>query len=1505
MPDARIETVRAWMQARHIRRRHVILASVLLVLLVVFIYVTRPGVQRQFALDKLGPQLDSLAIEFVQVTPWSAELRGVDVAVGGGRYHIGALNVGFNPLAAFAHTLSIRELKLLDTVIDLRGLPPGAPATTPFPGLLAAMNHGYALKLGRLDGRLSILLKGEQQVDLTAHGSDFAPLRVGNLELAAHLVPGADKPPLDVSGQLAITQVNRGRVRLLDAKFDSNLPLAPASEAQHLEVMLEVEPPPEYLEQRKEARKVSAPDGSEHILPDPEALSLRVRLGNTAPARFEVSGRYRGEDGVFRGHYRLADISALLTTLSAGAPLPALVTDTHGQVEVDSLHLRGKLALDSRTRVSELQHVLGDTAALPQQLDVALSTQGSFDAEQFTLAAFKLDLIDTNTVNRLAMVMGAPLSLPFATPLSVLDTPRELARLVVGPLPLAWLQGLASGQVLNGELLGPYALLIDDQKRIRLQALAPTSVSGVRVATIDTPSADSDDGQAKAASETVLIENLNLLATPSLSWSADFLRYALNDVRIVVGEAKLAEFSVKAASKQGEEGARTWRYRTEAALHYDALASVPSAVERIKDYPLPSGTSVAFKGIVTSHAEALSVEKAQLEISGAERPKLVQLDGLQPFHFTLGDGLKLSNPQGELATLATRGIDLAWLNPLLAGMTLSGHLASADFKVVAPSAGSVSLSAAGPLSVEGFGLNRDGQQVLSGLAIKVSPDLNYSATDSQASLKNLSIRSGTGSLVTGDLDVAIHNEAGQAPQIATKGRLTLDIIRLAGQPVVATALGDPLPELPIQAALDFDIGMKAEAIKVNRSHAELTVGDRATLTLDATPGLALKTRLADGEDLAQHFIGAASLDIKDLSSETLNHFVPLGPLSFAEINSSLRIRSDGHFLRASTLAPLGIDAVRVNDGARELLREFSLKTNASVRVKGHEIRTSFKKLALTFAAQPTQPALTGHIMAHIDPDKTVALTKLGAELNADLPQLLSQPAVLPGHKLKSGSVVFTAAVDGERKITANAVLENLATDVALAIKTFEFPVNGELAADGRGFSFTAPLIGHGKSGVSNATVAGHYAPQPDEIRVLNLDIASDVFYLNDILATAEAIKTGTVTAPPTAETKEETKPVKLALNETPDQHAIWKVVPPAVVVNLQIDKLFYTDYLAFTDVGGQLDMRTHRLALRGIKAHFHDSSFKFDGETRFDEKAEQPYNLDVTGNIKDFNLNQFFTELVPGEKPRVEGLFGVDVKAFGQFPNFSQLRNKALFDITMQSRNGLFRPLPPDSGLMLGASDVLGIVGEGLSYVPTGGFGAGAIARLVNYIAQIDYDTIDIHLKRDESRNVTIEQFQVLSPTIALLATGGIQHEDGSDIFDAPLELNANLDMLGRGAAILYSMDLMQDKRNDLGYWRGPEFRIWGTAATPESNFEDVINHAADGTTKGAFLRPISGLIGNLKYRWFDSDSRTREALQGERRDMRAEKIVTTGEGGKVVQVPVPAAGATEPSAPAAPTPAP
>ena len=41
---------------------------------------------------------------------------------------------------------------------------------------------------------------------------------------------------------------------------------------------------------------------------------------------------------------------------------------------------------------------------------------------------------------------------------------------------------------------------------------------------------------------------------------------------------------------------------------------------------------------------------------------------------------------------------------------------------------------------------------------------------------------------------------------------------------------------------------------------------------------------------------------------------------------------------------------------------------------------------------------------------------------------------------------------------------------------------------------------------------------------------------------------------------------------------------------------------------------------------------------------------------------------------------------------------------------------------------------------------------------------------------------------------------------------------------------------------------------------------AGDGTIRGSITRPISGLIGNLKYRWFNDNRKAKEAAKAQRR---------------------------------------
>jgi hypothetical protein len=363
-----------------------------------------------------------------------------------------------------------------------------------------------------------------------------------------------------------------------------------------------------------------------------------------------------------------------------------------------------------------------------------------------------------------------------------------------------------------------------------------------------------------------------------------------------------------------------------------------------------------------------------------------------------------------------------------------------------------------------------------------------------------------------------------------------------------------------------------------------------------------------------------------------------------------------------------------------------------------------------------------------------------------------------------------------------------------------------------------------------------------------------VFYLNDILNTLNAIA-GRQQGGEDAE-KPEATAADLAAAEAqellPDERAFWDTLYKRHAT-FHIGQLFYTDYLVIQDISGRADFTPERLSLENFEAHFHDSPIRLNALMTF-TPGEAPYDLDLQADVKDFDLAKFFRELVPDSKPRAEGLFNVSLDATGKSPNMAQYRNQLLFDMRLQSRDGLFRLLDPNSALVGGTTGFAGVIGEAVSYLPTGLLGLGAVSRLVEYIKVIDYDKIDIQLLRDASRDVQIRRYVVQNPEILMTASGGVDYQEGVDIMQSPLAMDAKLNFRGKGAAIMYDLDLLESEQDAYGYWKGPDIRFWGTPATSESNLGEIITKAGNAAILGGITRPISGLIGNIRYRWFEDE---------------------------------------------------
>lgn len=1443
---------------RHPWRTAAVLGGSLLTIAAALLF--NPGLQQRWLLPKLMPfateaGVQHLELDYLHLTPWSVDLRGLRANVRGMELRIGTVELDFNPFGLLTDTIIVHELRVPDATVDLTRFVPGPPSTTPFPGVLHLLDAGYGIALYDVAITADVQLDATRRVHATVRADEVRPHVEGALDY--EIAYAGDGQQVDVDGSLQVEQLSGGRFRALRSAAMAVITADALPAPERVAVTLAVAPAPGT----GHARAVARERRREGIVlpPSPEALTITVELRDAADAtraKLDFEGLYRGDDGSLRGGYRLQADNGLVEPYTGAQPLPDFALTASGDFGLETMSGGVDLTADATTRLSDLAQVLGANPALPPALSLHSAATLALQGGRLALTRFEHALNEpaagaATATPLVALNLQAPLVVELDAPAELLASPRAFGTLSVSQLPLPWFDGLLPGHSLvGGTLDAAFDIAADDEARLQVLPLTPLSIG---VTTL-------------RAGEDVLVPALRLTAQPRLTWSAEQLRLRVAALVLESAGRRLAggklvvtqpsRAAVAAAAGTGADDAPTAAVPASLTVTHeldadvDALRALPALAARRDEVPLPDALRLATKGSVEQRGADSVVTSLRVALTQPAHPELLTLVARQPFVVPQGDAA-FTNPRGELATLALRGFELGWINAFVPTLELRGALRSADLLLTAPADGRYAVTATAPLRLDGVHARLAEEALVSALDIVATPRIDYSPQRVRFEFDGLEVSSGAHSLVRGDLSGTVPLLETAKEVLAGEGSLRLDLTRLAAQPVLRRALDRAPPDLDLTGDVEFAASRDGDLFRIARLAADLRADGTASLKLAARDGLEVRPVLRRDEHLARHVVGEITLGVRALSSAIVERFVPLDGVDFAAIDADLRLRSDGASLHLDSAAPLRVEQVRMTADGAALLAPFSVGARATVDTQGRQFSVDLADLALNFDGNP-QAALAGHVAATVAPDRTVPLLRLDTEFAAQLPQWLSQPVVMPGHKLSAGVIGAKIAVTEDGAITARAALDGLAASAPLAIAHIELPVTGRMAPDGRGFSFTAPLSAEGRSGVSNAAVEGRYAPEPDKRGLLRLGLDSAVFYLNDLLATLAAVAPTRAAPAGDAAPASSTAPATpVALDRSRDGRAAWDVLPYGTELSYHIGKLYYTDYLAFDEVTGKLTVRKRRLAATDVAARFHDSPLALDGTLDFREEAAEPYLLKVDGTVKDFNLNQFFKELVPGERPRIKGLFSVKLEAGGTMPNLGQLRNATLFDVRMKSRKGVFRPLPPSSTLLVGTSDMLGLVGEGLSYVPTGGFGAGTIARLVNYIARIDYDIVDIHVRRAETRDVVIERFLVRSPTISMTAAGGITHAAGKDIVDSPLDLRANLDMSGRGAAILYSMGLLRDEQNDAGYWRGPEFKIWGTPAASESNFADIIRQASDGTVKGGITRPLSGLIGNLKYRWF------------------------------------------------------
>jgi len=1442
------------------RPRNAALTALGVLLVIAVVTLFHPRVQTALVRDQLAPHLDAFSVARIHLLPWALRIEQLALETNGVAVRLPRADIGIAPWRLLFDVLALRYVEIADLDVDLSDMPASDTPYEPPPGLFALLEQsGYGIALGPVVATARIVTQPGPVLRIRLGGGTIETETEGSINLEVVAEEVAADTRIEVGGALSVGQGEAGRYDVLGVELLA-LVTSPALPQEDV-VALTARATPV----RRERPRADVPEKTESVIvADDLTLVLSKPGDETDPLHLHIETRHDVPASRLDGSFRLAANDALVAFYAPQAALPRFDERATGTFALDLRTLRLDFAYAGTAQLGALDTLTGDNQAMPETLALAKSLELSLEDGAVTLESLRATLGETDAAPLLTVEASAPLQIALAAPAALLEQDATLARITLDALPLSWVNGWLSEPAIEaGTLSAAFSLASEGGTLL----MAPLDPLRAEITALDERYA--------------LSLPLVLTAEPRARYAAQTLEAEVGTIRLAADANELATFAARA--RLATDAAAGPRITLEGQVDVDQVLTQPMVAARLGDYPLPGGLALAFDGEIALPAGGLRVQTLHATLAQAAGRPLVEIDTLAPVTMSLGEaGARLDNPPGELVLVALDDLDIAWVDPFIADLSVSGMLDGATLTLSTGSdVDTLALRSRAPLSLRRVTIRDETSTLVENLALQVSAavdydpeqvELRYTGLDARLGGTALARARGTvtvklpGSASDGQDDapdaVAAENATADATDMPVTahadGHLELDLAGLRRLPQLATALAGIEPARRWRVDADYALGGNASRIDITRLAAAVSVDGESRISVSSASPLVLRPHIAAGEPLARHLTGAFEARIEALDSALINDLVPLTGVAFEALSAHATLQSDGSELSAALREPLALQGVRLSTAeGGDLLHPFSVALTGRLDARGPRATATFDNLALRFDARPEPAALTGSLALTVDPGARVPLRRLDAALGGFLPVLLDQPALLPGHSLRQGRLALAANVAEDGAIGGEVVLDELAADAPLAMTRLTAQASGRMDADGAGFAFRMPITGSGRSGETDGLLTASYAPREAANALLDLELDSRRFLLNDVLASVASIAgapppPGAGPAPPADAAVADAPPREP--DRTPDETAFWNVLPYDARVRYHVDDLYYTDYVIFNDVQGEIALSPTRFELASLAARFHDSPLTLDGRLDFLGDAAEPYELALDGHIDEFDLNQFFSELVPGTKPRVEGLFSVDIDAHGTSPNMPEYRNELGFDLALRSRDGLFRPLPPDSVLMAGASDVLGIVGEGLSYVPTGGFGAGVVSRLVNYIKVIDYDRIDIHVVRGDSRDIVIEQFHVRSPTVHLTASGGIDYVDGKDILDSPLELDASLNMSGKGAAILYSMDLLEDGEDAYGYAKGPSFRIRGTPSSTESNFTEIVNAAADGTLKGGITRPISGLIGNLKYRWFGDE---------------------------------------------------
>ncbi|MGA2444855.1 MAG: hypothetical protein ABSG50_05410 [Opitutaceae bacterium] len=823
------------------------------------------------------------------------------------------------------------------------------------------------------------------------------------------------------------------------------------------------------------------------------------------------------------------------------------------------------------------------------------------------------------------------------------------------------------------------------------------------------------------------------------------------------------------------------------------------------------------------------VRVSELVASISGRKPVLSLQAIQPFAIDLtSHKLVTANPEKELLQVNIEGVPLAWARPFASTFEVAGDEVRGGF-VASLHGGRVWLRTTSPLAVRGLAVTRAGRVLLPASDISVLAEVEHSKEETRIRLEGLTLETATDDRLNARGEVSIKS-----------GAVPATTLQASFEAILPTLLSAYAPIGPVEARGAVAGSQSGGTIQIDRLDAHL-------LTPEGRPLLELSSAEAFHFNIAQWNIAAVSgrsgelLRVK-FGRVPLNLLQPyLGALELAGdlLPGELWVRTEGGTLHAAAAAPLRVEKLTAGEAGRAWVRDLTVEIEPVVDCSTQGVTARMTALRVRNAVGAT--LLSAQAEATVGPDLAQPKVRGAATFDLSVPALAAQPFMAgytpPAQGRMSGEVKFSLDHDllGEGQLTLNGLVSP-ATREPLPVANLSFRAGlgekGDVAVQ-------MPLLIDRSGERSDLTVAATLHPVGSG-RSLDAKISSQHFVIDDALALVRAFAAPITAAGedkpagPPARTPEgggmptEPRPlppaaaVSAPAKPPADASAAWAGLTGQVVIDLK--SLAYGRNNEITGFTGRIAIDPQRLAVEKVTGKLGaDGQLLLNAEARFAAGAPQPYTSQFDLNIKDLEVGPLFKADAPGKPPTVEGRFNVRSQAEGTGRTLVDLAEHTRGDFVLQSRKGVFRGLQRAAAV----SRTANIVSEAARLLGLEGKVGGLVssidltAELAGTLAELPFDQLNVRLSRDQSLNVKLSDFTLVSPTIRLQGDGQITHDPGKSLFDQALQLRVNMGVMGTVETKISraKLPVLSGERDELGYMKLREpFVIGGTLAKPDAN---------------------------------------------------------------------------------------